>query len=221
MLEAVARRAGELMSSIPYRYIGYPVLQRLEAVCHDVTGRLNLPVLRFQGTVSQVPHTATTNEFELEQTRIYLSANVIPERLLVPGFGGGGYLAFLGRISPEKGPDAGIRIARKARMPLRIAAKVDDVDRHYFGELIKPLLADPDIEFIGEIGDHQKAEFLANAAALLFPIAWAEPFGLAMIEAMACGTPVIAFRRASVPKSLTMASPVRRRWRGRGGTSRS
>jgi glycosyltransferase involved in cell wall biosynthesis len=85
-------------------------------------------------------------------------------------------------------------------MPLRIAAKVDDVDRHYFGELIKPLLADSDIEFIGEIGDHQKAEFLANAAALLFPIAWAEPFGLAMIEAMACGTPVIAFRRASVPE---------------------
>ena len=85
-------------------------------------------------------------------------------------------------------------------MPLRIAAKVDDVDRRYFGELIKPLLADPDIEFIGEIGDHQKAEFLANAAALLFPIAWAEPFGLAMIEAMACGTPVIAFRRASVPE---------------------
>jgi glycosyltransferase involved in cell wall biosynthesis len=124
----------------------------------------------------------------------------IPERLLLPGFGAGGYLAFLGRISPEKAPDAAIRIAQKAGMPIRIAAKIDQVDRHYFEELIEPLLAMPGVEFLGEIGDEQKAEFLGNAAALLFPIAWAEPFGLAMIEAMACGTPVIAFRRASVPE---------------------
>ena len=84
--------------------------------------------------------------------------------------------------------------------PIRIAAKVDQVDRDYFEELVKPLLTLPGVEFLGEIGDDQKAEFLGNAAALLFPIAWAEPFGLAMIEAMACGTPVIAFRRGSVPE---------------------
>jgi glycosyltransferase involved in cell wall biosynthesis len=124
----------------------------------------------------------------------------IPERLLPPGFGADGYLAFLGRISPEKAPDAAIRIARKAGMPIRIAAKIDQVDRRYFEELIEPMLAMPGVEFIGEIGDDQKAEFLGNAAALLFPIAWEEPFGLAMIEAMACGTPVIAFRRGSVPE---------------------
>jgi glycosyltransferase involved in cell wall biosynthesis len=85
-------------------------------------------------------------------------------------------------------------------MPIRIAAKVDQVDRDYFEELVKPLLTLPGVEFLGEIGDEQKAEFLGNAAALLFPIAWAEPFGLVVIEAMACGTPVIAFRRGSVPE---------------------
>jgi glycosyltransferase involved in cell wall biosynthesis len=124
----------------------------------------------------------------------------IPERLLLPRFGTGGYLAFLGRFSPEKAPDAAIRIARRAGMPIRLAAKVDKVDQGYFDEVVKPMLAFPGVEFVGEIGEEEKSEFLGNAAALLFPIAWAEPFGLAMIEAMACGTPVIAFRRASVPE---------------------
>lgn len=112
----------------------------------------------------------------------------------------GGYLAFLGRISPEKRPDRAIAIARKAGIPLRIAAKVDYADRAYFANEIRPLLDDPLIEFIGEIDDADKAAFLGNAIALLFPIDWPEPFGLVMIEAMACGTPVIAWSCGSVPE---------------------
>ena len=112
----------------------------------------------------------------------------------------GGYLAFLGRISPEKRPDRAIAIARRTGLPLKIAAKVDGADRKYFEQEIRPLLDHPLVEFIGEIGDAQKSDFLGNARALLFPIDWPEPFGLVMIEAMACGTPVIAWRRGSVPE---------------------
>ncbi len=113
-----------------------------------------------------------------------------------------GYLAFLGRIAPEKGPDVAIRIAKQAGIPLRIAAKVDAADRVYFETVIRPLLDHPLIDFIGEIGAEQKPEFLANALALLFPIRWPEPFGLVMIESMACGTPVIAWDRGSVPEVI-------------------
>jgi glycosyltransferase involved in cell wall biosynthesis len=112
------------------------------------------------------------------------------------------YFAFLGRISPEKGPDRAIRIAQETGVKLKIAAKVDKADREYFDTAIRPLLDDPLIEFIGEIGEKQKNEFLGKARALLFPIDWPEPFGLVMIEALACGTPVIAFDRGSVPEIL-------------------
>jgi glycosyltransferase involved in cell wall biosynthesis len=114
----------------------------------------------------------------------------------------GDYLAFLGRICPEKRPDHAIEIARRAGLPLKIAAKIDRVDQAYFDEVIRPLLRDRLIEFVGEIGEQGKAAFLGGARALLFPIDWPEPFGLVMIEAMACGTPVIAYRRGSVPEVL-------------------
>jgi glycosyltransferase involved in cell wall biosynthesis len=113
-----------------------------------------------------------------------------------------GYLAFLGRISPEKGPDRAIAIAKRLGKKLKIAAKIDAADRAYFHDEIEHLLDVPLIEFVGEIGDHQKSAFLGKADALLFPIAWPEPFGLVMIEAMACGTPVIAYDYGSVPEVI-------------------
>jgi glycosyltransferase involved in cell wall biosynthesis len=116
---------------------------------------------------------------------------------------GGDYLAFLGRISPEKRPDRAIEIAKRAGMPLKIAAKVDVADFTFFKAEIEPLLDHPLIEFIGEINESQKCPFLGNARALLFPIDWPEPFGLVMIEAMSAGTPVIAWRHGSVPEVVT------------------
>jgi glycosyltransferase involved in cell wall biosynthesis len=115
---------------------------------------------------------------------------------------GGSYLAFLGRISPEKRPDLAIALAKRVGIPLKMAAKVDPVDQVYFERDIEPLLDDPLIEFIGEISDDAKSEFLGRARALVFPIDWPEPFGLVMIEALACGTPVIARRCGSVPELI-------------------
>jgi glycosyltransferase involved in cell wall biosynthesis len=114
----------------------------------------------------------------------------------------GEYLAFLGRISPEKRLDRAIEIARRAGKRLKIAAKIDPADKQYYRETIEPLMKQPCCEFIGEIGEHEKDDFLGNAAALLFPIDWPEPFGLVMIEAMARGTPVIAYPKGSVPEII-------------------
>jgi glycosyltransferase involved in cell wall biosynthesis len=126
----------------------------------------------------------------------------LPADLLTPTWAKPTYLAFLGRISPEKAVDRAIAIALRAGLPLKIAAKVDKVDQDYFTQEIRPLLDQPQVEYIGEIGDAEKSEFLSGALALLAPIAWPEPFGLVMIEAMACGTPVIAFNRGSVPEVI-------------------
>ena len=126
----------------------------------------------------------------------------LPLDLYRPGPGKGGYLAFLGRIAPEKGPEEAIAIAKAAGIPLKIAAKVDPVDQDYFEARVKPLLDSNLVQFIGEVDEAGKQDLLGDALALVFPIDWPEPFGLVMIEAMACGTPVVAYRRGSVPEII-------------------
>jgi glycosyltransferase involved in cell wall biosynthesis len=126
----------------------------------------------------------------------------LPERLLVPKPVKPSYFAFLGRIAPEKGIDRAIRIAEHCGVELKVAAKVDKADREYFEEQIRPMMRSPRVDFIGEIADADKSDFLSGAIALLVPIDWPEPFGLVMIEAMACGTPVIAYNRGSVPEVI-------------------
>jgi glycosyltransferase involved in cell wall biosynthesis len=143
--------------------------------------RLALPHARF---VATVPH-------GVPDRRLASQPQITPT-----------YLAFLGRIAPEKGPDRAIRIARACGIPLRIAAKVDKADQHYFDAVIRPMLDCPGVEMIGEISERQKPAFLSGAVGLLMPIDWPEPFGLVMIEAMSCGTPVIAFNRGSVPEVI-------------------
>jgi len=126
----------------------------------------------------------------------------LPERSLMPQPAKPSYFAFLGRISPEKAVDDAIRIAQRCGVPLKLAAKVDKIDREYFEDKIRPLLRPPAVEYIGEISDSQKSEFLSGAICLLAPSAWPEPFGLVMIEAMACGCPVIAYNRGALPEII-------------------
>jgi glycosyltransferase involved in cell wall biosynthesis len=208
MLQAIAQRAAEFdIIHSHVDYIGYPVLQQTGVpFVTTLHGRLDLPELRpLYKAFDDVPVVSISDSQREPLPHANYVATVhhgIPERLLTPGFGAGGYLAFIGRISPEKAPDAAVRIAAEAGMKLKIAAKVDAVDQEYFGAHIEPLLKRPDVEYIGEINDAEKSAFLGNAAGLIFPIAWREPFGLAMIEAMACGTPVIALRRGSVPEVI-------------------
>jgi len=169
-------------------------------------GRLDLPDLEpLYRRFNQMPLVSISHAQREPVGEVNWVGNVyhgLPADLHVPSEEHGKYLAFLGRISPEKRPDRAIRIALKAGMPLKIAAKVDRADREYFETQIKPLLKNPRIEYIGEITDAEKTAFLGNAYAYLFPIDWPEPFGLTMIEAMACGTPTIAFSCGSVPEIL-------------------
>src|SRR6201990_2502842 len=169
-------------------------------------GRLDLPEHQpVFTTFSDMPVISISNA----QRRPAPQANFIrtvyhglPEHLLTPQPVTPGYLAVLGRIAPEKGVDRAIKIAIRCGIPLKIAAKVDRTDQDYYDATIRPLMDHPLVEFIGEIGDHEKPKFLSGAIGLLVPIDWPEPFGLVMIEAMACGTPVIAYNRGSVPEII-------------------
>lgn len=209
MLAEVRRRAAEFdVLHFHIDLLHFPIFHDLAA--HTLTtlhGRVDLPDLpRLYRYFPQFPLVSISND----QRRPLASANWIgtvyhglPHELLeFTAAPRGNYLAFLGRMSPEKRPDRAIEIARRTGLPLRIAAKVDNADRQYFERTIAPLLDDPLVEFIGEIGEAEKSAYLGNALALLFPIDWPEPFGLVVIEAMACGTPVIAFPRGSVPEVI-------------------
>jgi glycosyltransferase involved in cell wall biosynthesis len=208
MMEEVVSRAREFdVLHFHTDYFGYSLARR-QSVPYVTTmhGRLDKPELEpiFQ-TFADAPLISISDAQRAPHPDANWQGTVyhgLPADLygLVPAHGG--YLAFVGRISPEKRVDRAVAIARRLGMPLKIAAKIDGKDRDYFESEIKPLFADPLVEFVGEIGEHEKNAFMGGAAALLFPIDWPEPFGLVMIEAMACGTPVVAFRCGSVPEVM-------------------
>jgi glycosyltransferase involved in cell wall biosynthesis len=206
LLEQVRRRRYEF-DIVHYHidYLHFPLSRQIDLPqVTTLHGRLDLPdLIPLYREFADMP----VISISLSQRNPLQQANWVgnvyhglPQSSLPFHEGGGQYLAFIGRISPEKRPDRAIEIATGAGMKLKIAAKVDAVDRGYFESVISPLLKRPNIEFIGEIGDDAKADFLGNATASIAPIDWPEPFGLNMIEAMACGTPTIAFGHGSVPE---------------------
>ncbi len=209
MLDRVRRRADE------FDFLHFHIDQLHFPVFRDIAAR-TLTTLHGRQDLPDLPplyfgfHEMPLASISQSQRKPISSANFVatvhhglPLDLHKPIFQPRGrYVVFLGRISPEKGPDRAIEIARALGVPLKIAAKVDKVDEAYFAKTIKPMLDGPGVEFIGEINDAQKNEFLGEALALLFPIDWPEPFGLVMIEAMACGTPVLAFGNGSVSEII-------------------
>jgi len=208
MLEHVFQHAAEFdIVHFHIDYLHFP-LSRREQITHVTTlhGRLDIPdLVPLYQEFREMPVISISNgqreplPWAKWQATVY---HGLPADMYQFHEKPGIYLAFLGRISPEKRVDRAIEIAKQVQTPLKIAAKVDPVDKDYFESVINPLLRDPMVEFVGEIGKVEKEDFLGNAYALLFPIDWPEPFGLVMIEAMACGTPVIAYRGGAVPEVI-------------------
>jgi glycosyltransferase involved in cell wall biosynthesis len=208
MLQEVMEQAEEFdVLHFHLDYLHFP-FSKLSAVPQVTTlhGRLDIPELApLYRKFPDVPVVSISMAQRQPLPWIHWVGNVyhgLPAPASPPGSGSGGYLAFLGRIAREKRVDRAIQIATEAGVPLKIAAKVDPSDREYYESEIKPLLSHPLVEYVGEISEAEKARFLGEAYAQLFPIDWPEPFGLCMIEAMACGTPTIAFRNGSVPEVL-------------------
>jgi glycosyltransferase involved in cell wall biosynthesis len=208
LLEAVAERAQDFdLIHVHIDWLHLPLLSRLGVPFVTTPhGRLDLPGL--PSVVDRFPDapfvSISNNQREPLPDANWLGTvyHGLPADLFRPSFEPGSYLAFLGRLTAEKGPEIAIRIARTAGMPLHIAAKVPRGERGYFKTTLEPQIDGKSVKLTGEVDDRTKRDFLAGAAALLFPIDWPEPFGLVMIEAMACGTPVIAFRSGSVPEVI-------------------
>ncbi|HET9845414.1 MAG TPA: glycosyltransferase family 4 protein [Nitrospira sp.] len=188
-------------------FLGFPMSRRAHApVVTTLHGRLDLPELQpIFNEYSEMPVVSISNAQRKPLPDAKWAGTVyhgIPKDLYSRHDRPGSYLAFLGRISPEKCPDHAIEVAKRVGMPLRIAAKVDAADQAYFKQKIERLLDHPLVEYVGEINDAEKNDFLGEAAALLCPYDWPEPFGLVLIEAMACGTPVLAYRQGSIPEII-------------------
>ena len=201
--ESAADRFDIIHTHVDYWSFAFATLTRMPTVA-TMHGRLDIPELhQVYHRYRSMPLVSISYAQRSPLPLMNWVATIhhgLPSNLLRFSPSAGKYLAFLGRISPEKRPDIAIEVARKVGIPLKIAAKVDMVDRDYFEAIIKPRLSPPDVEYIGEIAETQKSDFLGGALALLFTIDWPEPFGLAMIEALACGTPVIARQCGSVPE---------------------
>ena len=208
MLEQVLQLSDEFdVIHFHVDYLHFPLSRGRELTqLTTLHGRLDLPdLVPLYREFAEMPVVSISDAQRLPLPWVNWVSTVyhgLPEDLYTFHEKPGKYLAFLGRISPEKGLDQAIEMAKRSGIPLKIAAKVDRADREYFEAVIKPLLDDPMVEYIGEIGEKDKNEFLGNALGLLAPVSWPEPFGIVFIEALACGTPVVAYNRGSVPELL-------------------
>ncbi len=208
MLEIVAQEATEFdIIHFHIDYLHFPLTRRQNfPSVTTLHGRLDIPevqaLFREFPEMNLVSISDSQREPMLWANWVGTVHHGLPEDLYPPNYNKGKYLAFIGRISPEKRVDRAIEVAKQVGLPLKIAAKIDPADKDYFESEIQGLMDHPLVEYIGEIGEHEKAQFLGNAMALMFLIDWQEPFGLVLTEAMACGTPVVAYGMGSVPEVI-------------------